>query len=88
MLLYALGWYTPVFRVFYEVLPGVSLYRRPADAVFLIGALGALLAGYVAHRIFTWSLPPAKDWQRVARGRYRRRHCYPRDALGDSFSSA
>ena len=51
VLLYALGWYTPAFRVMYEVLPGVSFYRRPADAVFLIGALGAVLAGYVASRL-------------------------------------
>jgi hypothetical protein len=51
-LLYALGWYTPVFHVLYEVLPGVSLYRRPADATFLVGALAAILAGYGAHRLF------------------------------------
>lgn len=51
-LLYALGWYTPVFRVFYEILPGVSLFRRPADATFLIGALMAILAGYSTHRLF------------------------------------
>ena len=59
MLLYALGWYTPAFRGMYEVLPGVNLYRRPADAVFLIGALAAILAGYAAHRLF---LAP---WERV-----------------------
>lgn len=53
MLLYALGWYTPVFRAMYEVLPGVRLYRRPADAVFHVGALGAVLAGYAAHVMFT-----------------------------------
>ena len=52
LLLYALGWYTPAFRAMYEVLPGVSLYRRPADAVFLIGALAAILAGYGAHSLF------------------------------------
>ncbi len=51
VIFYALGWYTPVFRVFYEFLPGVAFYRRPADAVFLIGGLGALLAGYAGHRI-------------------------------------
>lgn len=53
ILLYGLGWYTPAFRVLHEVVPGVSFYRRPADAVFLIGAIGALLAGYVAHRLMT-----------------------------------
>jgi hypothetical protein len=52
-LLYALGWYTPIFRAIYELVPGVKLYRRPADAVFLIGAMGAILAGYATHRIFT-----------------------------------
>ncbi len=51
-LLYALGWYTPVFRVLYTIMPGVSLYRRPADAAFLIGGLGAILAGYAVHRLF------------------------------------
>ena len=48
-LLYALGWYTPAFRLMYELMPGVSLYRRPADAVFLIGGLGAIVAGYAVH---------------------------------------
>lgn len=53
MLIYGLGWYTPLFRVAYEIVPGVSFYRRPADAVFLIGGLGAILAGYVLHRLLT-----------------------------------
>lgn len=57
MLVYALGWYTPVFRLMYELLPGVSLYRRPADAAFLIGALAAVLAGYATHCLF--QDPPA-----------------------------
>jgi hypothetical protein len=48
-ILYGLGWYTPVFRLFYEFLPGVTLFRRPADAAFLIGALLAILGGYLVH---------------------------------------
>lgn len=52
MMLYALGWYTPAFRAMHALLPGVGLYRRPADAVFLIGALSAVLAGYAVHRLF------------------------------------
>ncbi len=51
LLLYALGKYTPVFQVCYALLPGVSLYRRPADATFLIGGLGAILAGYAVNRL-------------------------------------
>lgn len=66
MLLYALGWYTPAFRAAYEAAPGVALYRRPADAVFLVGGLGAILAGYVAHRLFSGTLPSAGGWRRVA----------------------
>jgi hypothetical protein len=59
VLLYALGWYTPVFRAYYTLLPGVNLYRRPADAVFLIGALVAILAGYATHSLFSepWRRP-------------------------------
>ena len=62
-LLYALGWYTPVFAVLHAVVPGVDLYRRPADAVFLIGFLGAVAAGYTAHRLLTATLPPMAAWQ-------------------------
>src|SRR5262245_39061335 len=50
-LVYALGSYTPLFRLLYALLPGVDLYRRPADAAFLLGALGATLAGYSLHRL-------------------------------------
>ena len=64
--LYALGGYTPVFRVIYEILPGVKLFRRPADATFLMGGFASLLAGYAVHRFFTWSWPEANPWQRMA----------------------
>jgi len=49
-LIYALGHYTPIFRVLFE-LPGVSLYRRPADAVFLSGFALAAMGGYLVHRL-------------------------------------
>jgi len=52
-LLYALGRYTPVFRALYELLPGVALYRRPADATFLIGALLSIISGYLVHRFLS-----------------------------------
>src|SRR5262245_456883 len=63
VLLYALGWYTPVFRLMYELLPGVTLYRRPADAAFVFGGLLAMVAGYLVHR---WLIgtPPPTQWQR------------------------
>jgi hypothetical protein len=52
-LVYALGWYTPIFRVMYDVLPGVDLFRRPADATFVIGLMIAVDTGYLVHRLLT-----------------------------------
>ncbi len=43
--LYVLGRYTPAFALFYHI-PGVDLWRRPADATFLFGFALAILAGY------------------------------------------
>ena len=52
MLLYALGHFTPVFEYFYLYLPGINGFRRPADATFMFGALGAVIAGYLLHLEF------------------------------------
>jgi hypothetical protein len=60
--LYAFGWYTPAFHAMYELLPGVKLFRRPADATFVFGALLAVMAGYVVHRYLD-GLPPAHGIQ-------------------------
>lgn len=43
--LYALGRYTPAFAILYYI-PGVDLWRRPADATFLFCTMLAVLAGY------------------------------------------
>ncbi len=56
IVLYALGWFTPFFTFAHIFLPGVNFYRRPADAVFLIGFLGAVLAGYSAHQLLSGRL--------------------------------
>jgi hypothetical protein len=53
MVLYALGGYAILFRVLFVLLPGIDLFRRPADATFLVGALAAILSGYVTHRVWT-----------------------------------
>lgn len=55
MLVFALGWYTPALQLFWH-LPGISLFRRPADAVFVIGGLYSVLAGYGAHLLLTGRL--------------------------------
>ncbi|MPZ38565.1 MAG: hypothetical protein GEU95_10940 [Rhizobiales bacterium] len=65
VLLYALGWHTPAFRAMYELMPGVMLYRRPADATFVLGALLAIIAGYLVHRWLDGSVSPAGRVQRT-----------------------
>ncbi|MGO4173278.1 hypothetical protein AB4Z16_13890 [Bosea sp. TAF32] len=62
VLLYALGRYTPAFRLLFE-LPGVSFYRRPADALFILGSLIAILGGYLTHLVMTGTAPKARPWQ-------------------------
>ncbi len=55
--IYALGRYTPLFEPIHAYVPGVALFRRPADAVFLIGLLSAILSGYTVHRLLTIEAP-------------------------------
>lgn len=68
VLLYALGRYTPLFNTLFAVLPGVSFYRRPADALFNFGALAAILAGYLVHVLATHPLPKARLWTWLSGG--------------------
>jgi hypothetical protein len=51
MMAYALGGFTPLFYVAYRLVPWVDLFRRPADATFLIGGLLAIIGGYLVHRV-------------------------------------
>jgi hypothetical protein len=48
-LLYALGHFTPFFELAFRYVPGVDLYRRPADALFPLGFAFAIAAGHLAH---------------------------------------
>lgn len=50
-IVYALGWYTPVFQILHAYMPGVDLYRRPADAVFLIGFLASVLSAFALDKL-------------------------------------
>jgi hypothetical protein len=65
-LVYALGAFTPVFRAMYELLPGVNLFRRPADATFLLGGMLAILGGYLVHRWVSGTVPSASLRQRLS----------------------
>jgi len=46
---YAIGRSTPVFEWIFDHIPGVSMYRRPADATFAINVCFAILAGYFVN---------------------------------------
>jgi hypothetical protein len=64
---YMFGWYTPVFRAMYELMPGVKLFRRPADATFVFGALIAIMAGYLVHRWLS-ELPASRRQRNIVLG--------------------
>ncbi len=56
-LLYAAGRYTPVYQWLYDFVPGVKLYRRPADATFVLNFALAMAAGYLLHLYARDGLP-------------------------------
>ncbi len=56
-LAYALGRYTPFFALAFDWIPGVSLYRRPADATFVFNIALAVAAGFLLHRYIEAGLP-------------------------------
>jgi hypothetical protein len=64
-ILYALGRYTPVFGLIFDLVPGVSLYRRPADSTFILNVGFALASGYLLHRYIESGLP--RPWLRLPR---------------------
>jgi hypothetical protein len=68
LLVYALGRYTPMFKLFYDYVPAVHFFRRPADATFLLGAMMAMMAGYFIHLHLTEDRPPASLRSRIAQG--------------------
>lgn len=65
VLIFALGRYTPGFEMMFNLLPGIDLYRRPADAMFILGALLAILGGYLVHRLLSDLPVRPRLWQRL-----------------------
>ena len=63
---YGLGWYTPAFSWMHAYIPGVGLYRRPADAVFVIGFLTSVIAGFSLNEILSEPAARLWPWQKVA----------------------
>ena len=63
---YALGSHTSIFSVVFDWLPGVSMYRRPADASFLVNLSLAFCTGYLLHRFIEEGLPRIEARRPVA----------------------
>lgn len=56
-LLFMLGRYTPFFAWAFAHVPGVDMFRRPADASFVFSAVLALLCGYLLTDYIRGGLP-------------------------------
>ena len=48
-IVYAIGRFSPFFEIIFDHLPGVSLYRRPADSTFALQFCLSILTGYLAN---------------------------------------
>lgn len=57
-LLFALGAHTPLWRITYELLPGISLFRAPSQAAYLVAFSAATLAALGVDRIFACARDP------------------------------
>ncbi len=51
VLLFCLGNHTPIWRMFYEFIPGISLFRAPSLAVFLFGFSTVTLMAFGVERM-------------------------------------
>ncbi|GMR13335.1 MAG: hypothetical protein BMS9Abin29_1540 [Gemmatimonadota bacterium] len=60
-LLFALGQHTPIWRLFYEVVPGISLFRAPSQAIFLFGFVAATLMAFGVDRVLELARSHAPD---------------------------
>jgi hypothetical protein len=62
VLVYALGRYTPLLGIAFDFVPGFSLFRRPADATFLLTPLAGLCAAYLLDRWLAADARPQARW--------------------------
>jgi hypothetical protein len=54
-LLYALGTHTPVWGLFYALVPGIELFRAASMAIFLTGLSVATLMAFGVDRVLAWT---------------------------------
>jgi hypothetical protein len=68
LLIYAVGRYTHVFTWLYHYIPGIDLFRRPADATYALGAMVSIASGYSLHLIASGKERPSKKSSYVVLG--------------------
>ena len=67
-LLFGLGNHTPVWRFFYEVVPGIGLFRSPSLAIFLFGFSAVTLMAFGVERLLDLEGKGSEaDWTRPGR---------------------
>ena len=67
-LLFGLGSHTPVWRIFYEIVPGVDLFRSPSLAIFLFGFSVVTLMAFGVERLLDLERKGSEaDWVRPGR---------------------
>ncbi len=67
-LLFALGAHTPVWRLFYEIVPGIGLFRAPSLAIFLFGFSAVTLMAFGVERLLELEGTGSEaDWTRPGR---------------------
>lgn len=59
-LLFMLGRYTPLFSLAFQYVPGIDMFRRPADASFVFSAVLALLCGHLLSDYMRDGLPKGR----------------------------
>ena len=68
-LLFGLGSHTPVWRVFYELVPGIELFRAPSLSIFLVGFSTVTLMAFGVERLLYLSRE-GRDAQWIRPGRF------------------
>ena len=64
-ILYAIGRFTPAYALIHYLIPGVSFFRRPVDAIFIAGAMLSIQTGYLAHLWLSSTVRRASHRQRA-----------------------
>jgi len=65
--LFTLGTHTPVWRVFYSLVPGVDLFRAPSMAIFLTGFASTTLMAFGVDRGLELALGDGDGQKRLMR---------------------